>query len=235
MKDWVWEHKHILSGTGKIVNNGSIFSPDFIENLHFIVDGKLASDIEISGLVKRIIEQELETFKSQKPFQPAFIFEIVLRALWRIKIRELKSAKMNERFLVQNNYLYEICERIHEGEKVNQLHAVMFNNRQNVDIKLKFRNRNIFGEIAFANPLKERLVNRFTRNLDDIASLFWKKKAKFRREKKISFFADIFIPRKYRYSYSYYQLPSGYYLDIDGTFDGRGAQIPSSPINVTKK
>lgn len=90
------------------------------------------------------------------------------------------------------------------------MHAVMFNNRQNVDIKLKFRNRNILGEIGFANPIKERSVNRFIRNLDDMVPMFWKKKAKFRREKKISFFADILIPRKYRYSYSYYELPSGY-------------------------
>lgn len=117
MKDWVWEHENVLSGTGKLVNNGSIFSADFIENLHFTIDGKLATDVEVSGLVKRIMEQELEAWKSQKQFQPAFLFEVVLRALWRIKIRELKSAKMNERYLIQDNYLYEICERVHGGEK----------------------------------------------------------------------------------------------------------------------
>ncbi len=235
MKDWVWEYERVLSGTGNLVDNGSIFSPDFIENLRFVIDGKLATDVEVSGLVKNIMEQELETWKSKKQFQPAFLFEIILRALWRIKIRELKSAKMNDRYLISDNYLYEICERVHEGEKINQLYAVMFNNKQNVDIMLKFRNRNIFGEIAFANPIKERIVNRFTRNLDDMVPMFWKKKIKYRREKKTSLLADIFIPTKYRYRYSYYELPSGHYLDIDVTFDGRERTTHSSPINVTKK
>lgn len=74
MKDWVWEHEHVLSGTGKLVNNGSIFSPDFIENLHFTIDGKLATDVEISGLVKRIMEQEQKIGNHKSTFnQPLFL------------------------------------------------------------------------------------------------------------------------------------------------------------------
>ena len=51
MKDWVWEYEHVLSGTGKLVNNESIFSPDFIKNLRFTIEGKFAADANNDGYV----------------------------------------------------------------------------------------------------------------------------------------------------------------------------------------
>ena len=222
MNEWTWECERVLSGTGTLVNSKNIFSRDRIENLRFAIEGKLGSNVELSRLVKRIMEQELETKKSKKLFLPASIFEVVLRALWRIKIRNLKIARINDRHLIKDNYFLELCEYIHGGEKVNQLSAIMFKNQQNVDIRLKFRNRNISGSIVFSKPVNESVVKRFTRVLDDLVPMFHKKKIKFRKEKKISLFARILIPPRYRHGYRFYQLPSGNYLDFGGDFDGRG-------------
>ena len=220
MNEWAWECERVLSGTGRLVNSKKIFSPDRIENLRFTIKGKLGSDVELSRLVKRIMEEDLETGKSKKLFLPASVFEVVLRALWRIKIRNLKTARINDRHLIKDNYFFELCECINEGEKVNQLYAIMFHNQQNVDIRLKFRNRNISGSIVFSEPVKESVAKRFTRILDDLVPMFYKKKIKIRREQKISLFARILIPTRYRYGF--YQLPSGNHLGVGGNFDGRG-------------
>ncbi len=239
MIKWVWEHEKFLKGTGRLVSFGSILSPDFVENLRFTINGKFESDAEISGMVSRILDKELGSWKGKNRFLPVSVFELILHALWRIKIRELKYLKFNDQNIYQDNYLFELCQRIHDGDKVNQLQANMNNDHQSVNIWLKFRNKNVKGELVFAKPIKERLLIRFTWSFNDISDMFAKEKLKPpRRGRRGSLLTQIFLPTKYQSGYSFYQLPSGFYLDSDGSFDGRdkiGGGGSWNPINATKK
>jgi hypothetical protein len=247
MSEWKWEKKPGLKGQGKLVNYGGLFSSDLVENLRFNIKGKLASGVDVSELVRDTLEKELMMgkLKGVNRYLPISVFELVLKALWRIKIRKLRYAIMNDRRLAQENYIFELCERIIDGEKVNRLNAVMANDRNNVEIMFKFRNRNASGEIVFAKPLKERLVNRFTRHLDDLVTMFDKDRLPFRRGRRSSVLAQIFVPSRYRYGY--YHVPSGHDLGslgvydfspgggVGGSFGGSGSGAGGLSYNVTRK
>ena len=52
-----------------------------------------------------VIEEDIESWKVKKRFLPAAMLEIIIRALWKIKIRTVKSIRMSEKALDTEDYL----------------------------------------------------------------------------------------------------------------------------------
>ena len=116
MTEWVWTHSNFLSGKGFVINSTSLFSATMIDSLKFSFDGKFSSEAEITELVKDIIETDLESWKPKKRFLPVSVFELILRALWAIKIRSISSIRLNDKILENVEHFLELCQRVHDGD-----------------------------------------------------------------------------------------------------------------------
>jgi len=130
MTDWVWTFSNFIRSKGQLITSSGLFSPDKIELLKFSIDGKFSTEAEISEHVRKIIEEDIESWKAKKRFLPAALLEIIIRGLWKIKIRTVKSIHMNNKVLDNEDYLYDICERVHQGELIISLNATIDSNEQ---------------------------------------------------------------------------------------------------------
>jgi hypothetical protein len=178
MSEWEWKLGKLIKGSGEIIDPGGFFSSKLIKDLTFKINGKFTTEAEITEHVKEIVEVELESWKPKRRYLPVTVFEVIARGLWEIKIKDISSIKVNNKSLGKVDYLSEMCEQVHSGEKINSIYAKFGPDTQSVEIKLKFRYKNVKGKISFSEPIKEKYVDRYTEHLEELELPFKRKKRK---------------------------------------------------------
>lgn len=194
MTKWVWTFSNFIRGKGQIISSSGFFAPDLIELLIFSINGKFSTEAEISEYTRKIIEEDIKSWKTKKRFLPAAMLEIIIRALWKIKIRTVKSIRINDNALSTEDYLFDICERVHDGDQIISLNATIDSKPQQVKLNLKFRDKKVRGEIVFKEPIKESIVNKLTEQLTKLESLFKQKREKTKSSKFKKYQDHHFIP-----------------------------------------
>jgi hypothetical protein len=175
MTEWVWTFSNFIRGKGQLKTSSGIFSSDMIELLNFSINGKFSTQAEVSEYLTTIIDEDIESWKAKKKFLAAGMLEIIIRALWKIKIRTIKSIRMNDIPFANDDYFYGVCQRVHDGELIISLNATIVSNQQQVKLNFKFRDKKVRGEIVFKEPISERSANKFAEQLTKLETLFKQK------------------------------------------------------------